>query len=190
MKKLLDVLAERGIGDRNAGHETLTGSAFDRTTEARCARVAGLTQHGIDPREELRRLERLGDVIGGPAREATGLVHDLDDYHAGRRCVRADRFLYRFHFFFVFFVPSVSPRSHRIATMNFEGRSSRVFSLRYACRSTAQCGSSPYHFISTITSGSMERSEPSGEGASPESPRDSHGSAKYMRLWSAVIRSD
>jgi hypothetical protein len=27
-------------------------------------------------------------------------------------------------------VPSVSPRSQRIATMNFEGRSSRVFSLR------------------------------------------------------------
>ena len=50
--------------------------------------------------------------------------------HAGRRRVRADGFLYRFHFFFVFFVPSVSPRSQRIATMNFEGRSSRVFSFR------------------------------------------------------------
>src|SRR2546428_9307871 len=77
MKKLLDVLAERGIGDRDAGHETLAGSAFDRTTEARCARVARLTEHGIDPREELRRLERLGDVIGGPTRETTDLVHDL-----------------------------------------------------------------------------------------------------------------
>src|SRR5207244_6149918 len=76
----------------------------------------------------------------------------FDDYHASCRCVRADSVLYRLHFFFVFLVPSVSPRSQRIATMNFDVRSSRVLSLRYAWRSTAQCGSSQYHFISSMTS--------------------------------------
>jgi len=172
------------------------------------ARVARLTEHGVDARQELRRLERLGDVIGGAARQAADLVHDLaagreedhrdrrrrrvaldakadviaigigkhhveeheirqelldqldpaapvvrdrdnhavrleaalkhvgrrlvvfDDYHAGRRGIGANSVLYGLHFFFVFFVPSVSPRSQRIATMNFEGRSSRVLSFR------------------------------------------------------------
>src|SRR5437764_13010939 len=94
----------------------------------------------------------------------------FDDYHAGCRCVRADGLLYRLHFFFVFLVPSVSPRSQRIATMNFDAGSSRVLSLRYAWTSTAPCGSSPYHFISTITSGSIARTDRSGEGALSASP--------------------
>jgi len=54
----------------------------------------------------------------------------FDDYHAGRRGIGANSVLYGLHFFFAFFVPSVSPRSQRIATMNLEGRSSRVFSFR------------------------------------------------------------
>jgi len=207
-EELLDVFAQGGVGDRDPRDEALAGSAVDRTTEPWGPRVARLTEHRVDPREELRGLEGLGDVIGSAAREPAHLVHDLaargqedhrdrrgrrvaldpktdivavgvrkhhveehevrqklfdeldatppvvghrhhhavrleaalehvggrlvvfDDDHAGRRGVRADRFFYGFHCFFVFFVPSVSPRSQRIATMNFDGRSSRVFSLR------------------------------------------------------------
>ena len=202
------MLAQRGLRDRDARHEPLAGSAVDRTAQPGRARIARLPEDGVDPGEELRRLERLRDVVGGPAGEPADLVHDLaasreedhrdrrrggvaldakahvvtirvgehhvqkhevrqqlldkldaappvvgdgydhsvrlqaalehvggrlvvfNDYHARRRCIRADRFLYCLHFFFVFFVPSVSPRSQRIATMNFDGRSSRVFSLR------------------------------------------------------------
>ena len=66
-EQLLDVLLKSRIGDRDARHEALAGSPLDRTSESRHPRVARLTEDSVDPRQELRRLERLGDVVGRAA---------------------------------------------------------------------------------------------------------------------------
>src|SRR5712691_6582520 len=123
--------------------------------------------------------------LQSPLQHVGGGLVVLHHHDPGRRGVRAHGFLRGLHEFGLM----ASPSSQRIATMNFEGRSPVVFSLRYACSPTAQCGSSRYHFISMMTSGSIARSDPSGDGSSPSS-RACHGSAKYMRLWSAVIRTE
>ena len=71
------MLAKRGVRDRDTRHEPLSGCTLDRTTEPRDPRVACLTQHRVDARKELGRLEGLGDVVGRAARKATDLVHHL-----------------------------------------------------------------------------------------------------------------
>src|SRR5439155_23193099 len=76
-EELLDVLAERGIRDRDPRHEALAGGALDWTSQSRHSRVARLTEDRVDPGQELRRLEGLGAVVGGAAGKATDLVHDL-----------------------------------------------------------------------------------------------------------------
>src|SRR5438309_6531576 len=82
LPQLLNVLVQCRVGDRDARHETLTGRALDRTAESRGPRVPRLTEYGVDSREELRGLERFGDVVRGAARETTDLV---DDLATGRR---------------------------------------------------------------------------------------------------------
>ena len=202
------MLSERHVCNRDTRHQPLARGAFDRTAHPRDPRVARLTEHRVDPREELGRLEGLGDVVRRTAGEAADLVDDfaarrqeddrdrrgrgvaldpktdvvavgirkhhveehevrkdlfdeldpptavmshrddhpvrlqaslkdvgrslvvLDDDDSGGGCIGADRVFDGLHFFFDFLVPSVSPRSQRIATMNFDGRSSRVFSAR------------------------------------------------------------
>ena len=203
-EELLDVRRERAVGDRHARDHARARGALDGPDETRHARAARLPQHGVDPCEELGRLERLGDVVGGAARETADLVdhlaarrqedhrdrrrravaldpqtdvvsvgigeHDVEEdevreklfdegdalttvvrdrhhhavrlepplqhigggvvvFHdddANRRGVGADGLFRGFHLG----SGPLSPRSQRMATMNFEGRSCFVFSCR------------------------------------------------------------
>ena len=122
---------------REEDHRDRRGRAVALDAQADVVAV-GVGEHHVEEHEVRKQLldeldatppiVRHGDHhpvrLQAPLEDVGGGLVVLDDDHARGRRVRADGLLHSLHFFFFFFAPSVSPSNQRIATMNFEGRSS------------------------------------------------------------------
>src|SRR3989441_482672 len=81
-----------------------------------------------------------------------------------------------------------TPSRCLMATTNFDWRRSGGLPSIHSSRRVAQSGISSNHLISKITSGSCANTGPRRAGTA-ESAFEAQGTARYMRLWSAVIRT-